>query len=165
MLEIIKGDVSTLTPAQRELVGIFIEHLRSLPALERADWDKSCARNYDRNTTYRPIYDILLAYFDRRTHRGLLPYAGAELWAVLKQEEKDRFHNLMENAAPPEDPRIKRKLTLLEVARSKRSALKFIEYYERNRREAGLGPDPDLKSIRGPVGIEVAAAATWGEKA
>jgi hypothetical protein len=133
-LTVLKGGAPPLTAPQRELVSIFIEHLRSLPILTEEDsWN---------NDNHNLVYKILFQYFKRRY--GHL-HSGEDLWdKSLSREDADKFHRLMRNAGSPVHPHIARRKKLLALAVDKRRLMSSAENYQKGRRALGLRPDDEV---------------------
>ena len=145
----VKGGGLPLTPAQRELVAIFVEHLRSLPPLK--DWLSS---------EYHIVNRLLGDYFESKNPTWIATGTKKRTIADLP-DNGDHFTYLMENAANAEDPMIARRIKFLEIGRDRKWVIEFAERYERKRADAGLAPE-NILSLRGSqTPIERIAAAAY----
>jgi hypothetical protein len=122
---LIGGELPPLSRPQRELVRLFIEHLRSLPIWEGAGADREsshegCSAYSDCGGKYGLVALLLCHMVLRRDGPG---YGG--LWKTLEgcdDSEQCRFWNLLENAGPT-DPVSLRRARAREIADHKHCAL------------------------------------------
>lgn len=126
-LEVIKGDVTPLSPQQRDLVAIFVEYLRHLPK-----WDDEHSWKSD---AYRPVHLLLDSHYQREH-----PSWDGKLIDSLPEDDCENFRELFRRAssADAEDPRIRRRSELLELAQDKNRLVWFARHYESDRVRLGL---------------------------
>jgi hypothetical protein len=134
-LEVIKGNLTPLSPQQRELVCIFVEHLRHLPK-----WRANSFESAD----YLDVNRLLTTHY-RRKH----PHLHFKNVGELPEDDCAKFHELMEYAssASAEDPRIVRRAELLELAQDKNNLMWFARRYESERVRLGLPEEGLVPSL------------------
>ena len=153
----VKGAIAPLTPAQRDLVAIFVQYLRGLPAYvdeNSKSWDSQ---------EYEPVNQILLKHF-RDQYPDWQPAKADNRYDINDlPDEGERYRYLMENAANAEHLVNVRRLKLLELARDKTWVFKFAARYEEDRAKLGLKPDHLLAFQQAITPIELAAEAAFIE--
>jgi hypothetical protein len=154
-LGVVKGEAAPLSESQRELVAVFVEHLRSLPAI-REDSNRVPDSHWVVNSLLSAHYaakfpDWKPRLGERSLNIGDLPEAAAE-----------RIERLLKGAANPEDPALKRRRERAEVEEMKKMATEAVEYYRHERERLGFEPDPAFAcAVVTP--LERAAESTWPE--
>jgi hypothetical protein len=153
-LAVVKGSMPSLREQQRRLVEIFVWYLRQLPEWrDGKSWDSD---------EYHIVNALLLRFFRDRNPTWLLRQDTKKYHLEdLPEAEAEEYNSLMWNAACAPDPRVARRLDLLQLARDKKWVIEFTERYERDREKLGLNPDFMLP-LKSATPLEKSAADTWG---
>ena len=151
--QVVKGRAIPLTPEQRELVEMFIEHLRSLP-----EWSGKMNKEWQRE--YLAVVEPLVCLIFRERYNWVArPGHALDIGDLPDHGEK--FKRLMAGAATPPNPILKRRQELLELAQAKQLTMGCLRSYEQRRKELGLPPDITLPR-KSATPLEREAEATWG---
>ncbi|HTX38014.1 MAG TPA: hypothetical protein VME43_23455 [Bryobacteraceae bacterium] len=158
-ISIVNGNMPPLSTEQRKLVEIFVWYLRQLPVYkEESSW---------KSEDYSVLNRLLFRFFKARNPTWTMRKArdGQYSWEVADIPDKadeEWYRELMQHTAISDDPRVARRLKVLEMGRSKRRVLQYVEDYQEERKEIGLPPDPTFsRAVITP--LESKAQETWGE--
>jgi hypothetical protein len=151
-LLLVKGNRPTLTAAQQDLMGIFADHLRSLPKF--TTW-----KGPDRKL----VADLLSGYFKKRNPEWG-PREDGTGWFIddLPEKEWKRYEFLQEHASTLDERPETESDTCVRLQREiKRQIIDLAARYENLRQNAGMSREQLLCIPVTP--LEVAAQATFNE--
>ncbi len=139
-LSVEKGNQPPLSSSQRRLIEIFVWYLRQLPEYREAEGYRSSSWDSD---DYAVLNRLLSRFFLAKNPDWVIRREKNQRFVQdLPEIDADEYMQLMKSASTADDPRAKRRLDLLKMGRSKKDLFRFIKYYQEERAELGLPPDP-----------------------